>query len=199
MMACNDMQVANEALAEWKSEQLPHKRHRQFGAKMYFVRLQISHLYESLKIIDQIRGDRQLMKLVDQCDAKTQQSFQELEAFLPNGAKRQWLDRMVGKLRHNLVFHYDESGKLIERAIADRAARAEAWHSSVTRGSAAYLWHFKPADDILDSIVVRQIWGVPRQQDMRTEVDRIVDEIHQVFLSFVDFSGEFIWKYCSRG
>ncbi|OHC75225.1 MAG: hypothetical protein A3G18_06590 [Rhodospirillales bacterium RIFCSPLOWO2_12_FULL_58_28] len=105
---------------------------------------------------------------------------------------------MVGNLRNNLVFHYDESGKLIERAILDRAGRAGARLSSVTRGSTAYLWHFKPADDVVDSIVVRQIWGVPRDKDLRAEVDKIAGDIHEVFLHFTDFAGEFIWKYIER-
>jgi len=92
----------------------------------------------------------------------------------------------MGRLRHNLVFHYDESSKLIMKAISDRAERTEARHSSITRGSTAYLWHFKPADDIVDSIVVRQIWGIPRDKDLRAEIDIITDEVHQLFLCFVD-------------
>lgn len=198
MMACNDMQLANEALAEWKKEQPRLQKHREVGAKMYFLRLQISHLYEALKIVEQIRIDGSLLRLVKQCDQRTQNSFHELEPFLPNGSKRDCFESMVGRLRHNLVFHYDESGKLIERAISDRAGRPEARYSSVTRGSTAYLWHFKPADDIMDSIVVRQIWSVPRDKDLRTEADRVADEIHRIFLCFVDFAGEFIWKYCGR-
>ena len=198
MMACNDMQLANEALAEWKKEQPRLRKHREVGAKMYFVRLQISHLYEALKIVEQIRIDGSLLRLVKQCDQRTQNSFHELEPFLPNGSKRNWFESMAGMIRHNLVFHYSQSGKLIERAISDRAGRPEARHSSITRGSTAYLWHFKPADDIVDSIIVRQIWCISRDKDLRTEVDIIVDEIHRIFLCFVDFAGEFIWKYCGR-
>jgi hypothetical protein len=105
---------------------------------------------------------------------------------------------MVGQLRNKLAFHYEGSGKLIGRAVSDKAKGTEPRHSSVTRGSTAYLWHFKIADDIVDSIVVRQIWGVPSGKELRAEVDRIADEIHQIFLRFVDFAGEFIWKYCER-
>jgi hypothetical protein len=53
------------------------------------------------------------------------------------------------------------------------------------------------ADDIIDSIVVRQIWGIPKTADLRAEGDKIVDYIHQIFLWFMDFSTEFIWKYCN--
>ena len=196
MMACNDMQIANECLAEWKRQQPRHRKHRERGARMYFVRLQISHLFEAFKIVEQIRGDSNLMRLVKQCDLKTQSSFRELESFLPKGAKRPWLQKMVGRLRNKLVFHYDESGKLIVRAVSDLAKGTAARPSSITRGSTAYLWHFKPADDIVDRIVVRQIWDVPSDKEVRAEVDRIADEIHEVFSCFVDFAGEFIWRYC---
>ena len=198
MMACNDMQLANEALAEWKKEQPRHRKGREAGARMYFVRLQVSHLYEALKIVEQIRGDRSLMLQIESCDRRTQNSFQKPEPFLPGGDRQGWFQKMAGRLRHNLAFHYDGSGKLIEKAISDRTGRSEARHSSVTRGSTAYLWHFKPADDIVDSIVLRQIWGVPRDKDLRTEVDKIADDIHRVFLHFTDFAGEFIWRYCDH-
>jgi hypothetical protein len=42
MMACNDMQLAG-----WKKQQPRSQKHREVGAKMYFLRLQISHLYEA--------------------------------------------------------------------------------------------------------------------------------------------------------
>jgi len=198
MMACNDLQLANEALDKWKKEQPRLRKGREVGAKMYFVRLQISHLYEALKIVEQIHTDESLLRLVKQCDQRTQNWFHELEPFLPNGSRRQWFESMVGKLRHNLVFHYSQSDKMIERAISDRAGRPEARYSLVTRGSTYNLWHFKTADDIVDSIVVRQIWGIPRDKDLRTEADRIAEEIRQVLLCFVDFAGDFIWKCFER-
>ena len=30
------------------------------------------------------------------------------------------------------------------------------------------------------------------------EVDRITDEIHELFLYFVDFAGELLWRYCEQ-
>lgn len=150
------------------------------------------------KIIDQIRKDPVLLSLVRQTDAKTQQSFANLEQFLPGGARRGQIEKLMGRVRSNLTFHYEESGKLIAKAISDRAARSEARVSSVTRASTAYLWHFKVADDVVDSVVVRQMWGIPRSADLRTEVDKIVDDLHQIFLWFFEFSGEFIWKYCGN-
>ena len=196
MMACNDMSLSNQALTEWKKEQPNMKKLRQIGAGMYFVRTQLAHLHEGLKVIEAIRADPSLMALVATCDQQTQGSFQQLVPFLPGESMRAEFEQLIGRVRHNLTFHYDQSGKLIESAISDRAARAEARQSSVTRGSTAHLWHFKVADDVVDSIVVRQIWKIPRSSDLRAEADKIAGRVHQIFLWFVDFSGEFIWRYC---
>lgn len=195
MMACNDLQLANEALSEWKKEQSLFRKSRQLGACMYFIRLQLGHLFEGLKIVAQIRNNPTLFSLVGQCDAQTKESFANLEQFLPGGAKRPEIEKLMGRIRNNLTFHYEGNGKLIAKAISDRAARAEARLSSVTRGSTMYLWHFKTADDVVDSIVLRQIWGIQRTADPQIEANKIADYLHQICLWFVDFSGEFTWKY----
>jgi hypothetical protein len=195
MMACNDLSLANEALSEWKKEQPNNRKPRQIGAGMYFVRTQIAHLYEALKVIEAIRNTPALLALVNRCAARTKNSFQNLEQFLPGGPKRDYFEKLVGRIRHNLTFHYNQCDRLIKRALSDRAARSETLVSSLTRGDTAYLWHFKAADDIIDSIVVRQIWRIPRTADLGNEADRVADDLHQIFLCFMDFSGEFIWKY----
>jgi hypothetical protein len=196
MMACNDLSLANQSLSEWKMELPSGRKSRQIGAGMYFVRTQLAHLHEGLKVIEEIKKAPVLMALVARCDNQTQQSFNELMQFLPKEPKRPEFEQLVGRVRHNVTFHYDESGKLIEEAVLDRASRPDARMSSITRGDTAYLCHFKIADDIVDSIVVRQIWAIPRELDVRIEADRIADRVHQILLWFVDFSGEFIWKYC---
>ncbi|MBN1291276.1 MAG: hypothetical protein JXB48_05490 [Candidatus Latescibacteria bacterium] len=195
MMACNDLSLANEALLHWKEEQSPMQKHRELGAKMYFVRIELSHLFEGLKVIDEIRKNNELMTLLSRCDRRTQNSFNELVKVLPGGTEWKKLEKLIGQLRHNLAFHYDKSGKLIKKAIADRASSTQTKNSSITRGSSMYLWRFNVADDIVDSIVVRQLWGIPRQSDLSVEADSIAEYIHKIFLSFVDFAGEFIWKY----
>ena len=198
MMACNDLTITNQALGDWKQEERPGRKPRQTGACMYFIRAQMAHLHEGMKIIEDIRNDNTLSMLVNRCDTQTQQSFRELEQHLHGGLKRDRFEQLAGRIRHNLTFHYDESGTLIERAISDRAGRTEAQISTITRGSTAHLWHFKVADDVVDSIVVRQIGKIPREADLRAEADAMIDEVHQIALSFLDFSGEFIWKYCER-
>jgi hypothetical protein len=162
---------------------------------VYFVRTQISHLYEGLKVIAELRQDPDLLKIVEICDSHTQLCFHELEQYVQAGPKKQRFDKLAGRIRHNLGFHYDESGKLIMKAILDRAARPDARVSLITRGDNINLWHSKVADDVVDSIVVRYIWDIPRGADLRLHADAIADEVHKILCQFLDFSGEFIWKY----
>jgi hypothetical protein len=198
MMAFNDLSLANQALSRWQEEQPNCRKVRQVGAKMYFVRIQISHLYEGLKIIDAIRKDPALSNLVGRCGRETQRAFHKLEEFLPEGKNRKEFEKLVGQIRHNLTFHYNESGRLIKRAILDRATCGEANNSSITASDDASSWHFKVADDVVDSIVVRQIWDIPRNTDLRSEVDKTLDRVYEIFLWFVTFSAGFIWKYLNK-
>lgn len=198
MMACNDLSLANEAQGVWKDERSPMRKSRSTGAQMYFVRLQVSHLNEALKIIRELRDDASLMRTVDLCDAQTRASFATLKQFISGGAKHAEFAKVAGRIRQNLGFHYDESGKLIVKALKDRVSKYGASRSSVTRGSTAHLWHFELADEILDRIVVREIWKIPEAADLRNEADKMALWIHEVLLAFVDFSGEFIWKYLGR-
>ena len=198
MMACNDITITNQALGDWKNVERQGRRSRQRGACMYFIRAQIAHLYEGMKIIEEIRNESTLSILVNRCDTQTQQSFRKLEQYLQGGPRRRRFEQLAGMVRNNLTFHYCEKGKLIEKAIAGRGSGTEAQVSTITRGSTAHLWHFKVADDVVESIVVRQIGNIPRDADLRAEADVIMDEVQQIALSFLDFSGEFIWKYCER-
>lgn len=198
MMACNDMALANQALADWKSESRPERSAKKHGAGMYFVRIQMAHLFEGLKIIEEIRDSAELMTLVDRCDERTKRSFADLTSYLRDGANHQNFDRLIGRVRHNVTFHYHQGGELIERAVVALASQPEHRTSSVTRGSDAYRWYFKVADDVVENIVVHQIWRIAPGADVSAESDRIAGELHRIFLSYMDFAGEFIWCYCER-
>lgn len=196
MMACNDLSLANQALEDWKKTTERERRDRKRGAGMYFVRVELSHLHEALKIIHQLERTPTLRALVEQCDARTQESYAEVLAHAYGGAKHGRFQQLVEQMRHKVAFHYDDSGKLIWWAIEDRASRPDGNHSSITRASEAHRWRFDVADDVVDSMVVRKFWQIPRSADLREEADKIADEVHAVLLRFVDFCGEFIWKYC---
>lgn len=195
MMACNDMQRANEALSIWRENTASSLRAKQVGAMMYFVRMQIGHLFEGLKVIADISNNDVLLKIIQQSDRRTKQSFEYLQQCLPNGSRSEEFKTLAGRVRHNLAFHYDETGKLIQRAISKRASSPDSTISTITRGDTVFRWHLKVADDLVDSIVCRQIWKIPYEANFREEADKITDKIHEVYLKFMDFSGEIIWKY----
>jgi hypothetical protein len=196
MMACNDLSYANQALGRCRATSNPRLAQYGAGAALYFVRIQLGHLFEAFKVIASIEADPRLLSVVNSCDTQTQECFAELRQFVNGAPKRQEILNLAGKIRHNLAFHYDESGDLISRAISDRARRPEADVSSLTRGDSMELWDFRPANEIVDSIVVRQIWKIPRTADLRSEADKAAARVHQIMLWFVDFAGEFVWRYC---
>jgi len=196
MMACNDLSLANQALDDWKRTESRERIDRKIAAGMYFVRIELSHLHEALRVIHEIKNRPSLRAVVERCDLRTRDSYIELIDYIHGGSKYNRFQQLVGKLRHNLTFHYEQSDTLVAKAIADRASRPDANLSSITRASTAHRWRFKVADDIVDSIVVRQLWQIPRTADLRMEADKIADEVHAVLRRFLDFSGEFIWRYC---
>jgi hypothetical protein len=198
MMACNDMSLANQALDDWKRPQARDRIDTQLAACMYFVRVELAHLYEALKIIQEVQVSPGLSALVQQCDIRTRESFSELLNHVHGGCKHKRLQQLVGQLRHNLTFHYHQCDKLILSAIDDRASRPEANHAWITRASTAHRWRFSLADDVIDSVVVRQLWAIPRDADLRVESDKIADEVHAVMLRYLDFAGEFAWKYVEQ-
>jgi len=135
--------------------------------------------------------------MIEQTDLQTRHSFDRLKPFLRGGSRRRWFEEKVGRIRHNVTFHYEESGTLIERAIADIASRGR--FSPITRGDTAYRWYFQTGDEVSDNIVRRQIWKIPRDIDVEVASGNIIHEIHQdIFLPFVDFAGELFWKFTNR-
>ncbi|MCA3416716.1 MAG: hypothetical protein INF84_19130 [Roseomonas sp.] len=106
MMACNDMQTANEALSYWKEKRVQQPTGRAHGAGMYFIRLQISHLSEALKIIKKIKQNSYLLNLLNRCDGNTQNAFSQLEKVTKNTDE---IHNKMIQLRSNIGFHYLET------------------------------------------------------------------------------------------
>ena len=152
MMACNDMSLANQALTHWKGPSSRIRKARATFAAMYFIRTQISHLYEALKIIEEIEKDTLLKGLIARCDSRTQQSYAKLLTYLKGGVNHSVLSHLAGQLRHNLTFHYAQSASLIERAIDDLAQRGK--NSSVMRADTAHGWHFEIGDLVVDQLLI---------------------------------------------
>lgn len=161
MMAFNDLAVSNEGLSIFKERYATKQNNKDRGAAMYFIRLQASHLHEAMKIVDAIAAHERLRNVVAQCSGATRTAFDRLVALRSDDAQRRKFEQYVGRLRHNLTFHYDESGDLIKRAMEERAKQPEGNPTSITRGTEPYSWRLTIADDVVDTIVCRQIWNIP--------------------------------------
>ena len=179
MMVVNDMSLAMDAQRRWSEDAGKQRAHRERGAKIYFVRLQISHIFEAMKIIEEIRDDPDLMRVVDRSGGRTQKAFAQLLAF-------------KGSIRNNLTFHYDP--KTIELALASLAAKHPDATGSVSLADEPHNWFFEPGDMVGDRAVVREIFKVPEGADVPTETDRIVMRLHEIVQMFGGVAGSLIWQ-----
>jgi len=185
MMALNDMSLANDSLAQWHSEQPRNRQGRQTGAKMYFLRVLISHTFEALDIIKQIRDTPELVDAVKQCDAQTQGSYSAVAGAIISDD----YNRML-RIRSNISFHYGR--KIVEQGLTELAAEHPDVAVAMTLGSEPILWHFEPADLVVDRIVCRKIFDIPKGADISKEIDVIVDRIQRIGEQLADFAGHFI-------
>lgn len=194
MMAFNDLAIANEGLDASKKRLAQKYTDKDRGAALYFIRVQASHLFEAMTIIDQVAASSSLQQLLSACSEQCQEAFARLLHIRTDATARKKFELYFALLRNNVTFHYDESGKRIAKAMA-RCATRPINVTSFTRGTEAYSWRFKVADDVVDSIVCRDIWKIPDDADLRAEADAAADYGHAIFLDFVNFCTEFIPRY----
>lgn len=195
MMAFNDMVLANRAARAYKGDLNPTEKHLAKGANMYFIRLQMSHLSEGMKILSGLDESPGFQRILSSCSEAAQAAYRRLALFAYDGPQKTWFVKHVARARHGLTFHYEESEKMIDWALKDRASRPEAELSSITVGDHGHLWRFHVADDVVDSILCRKIWQIPRNTDLRKEADEMADKIYSIYCDFVDFAGPFVLAY----
>jgi hypothetical protein len=169
------------------------------GAKMYFLKMQISHLFEGMGIIEDIKDNPEFKKLLERTDDTTRDLFNKLLEFTKSGVRGEEFRGKIRAIRDNLGFHYhDKESKKIKRALADRGSRKGARFSTFEISEDAHKWYFKAADDIVDSIIVRQLWKIARDLDAREETDKIMDWAFGIFETFLDFCGRLIQDFFKK-
>src|ERR1039457_7740826 len=99
MMVMNDMSLAMDGLGLWINDERP-RQHREVGARIYFARLQLSHLYEGMKIVEEIENDTELRNAVDASGSFTRKCFAKLVAFRDSKE----YEKIMGRIRNNLTF-----------------------------------------------------------------------------------------------
>jgi hypothetical protein len=188
MMVINDMSLAMDGQRRWIEDAKSERQHRERGAKIYFIRLQISHIYEAMKIVEEIRDSPVLMKAVDRSDHFTKKSFAALLAFIASPE----FEKMMGRIRSNLTFHYDP--KTIDRALASLVARHPDASGSMSLGDEPHNWFFEPGEMVGDRAAVREIFKMPEALDVVAETDKIVMRLHEIIQMFGSFAGSLIWQ-----
>lgn len=193
MMACNDISLANQCLKRFQEEQDPIRKHVQKGALIYFLRLQCGHLKEAMSLIQEICNDQALLPKIEHCSQKVQKCFYQMKDCLRGGQNHQRFEDYVTKIRNKVSFHYDP--QKVHVALEKLASRVDTSTSRITRGDDISLWRFELADAIHDSIICRQIWGIPEDADLREQADQKSDFASNLCLSFLEFCGEFIFSW----
>jgi hypothetical protein len=191
MIAINDMALAHDALRLWAEEEEHSRKHRERGGKIYFVRLQISHIYEALSIVKEIRDSPALMKAVERSSRRTQAAFEKLAQFIDSDK----FEKIMGRIRNNLTFHYDP--KTIGRALQALLEKHPTALGSISLGDDPLDWYCEPGDMIVDRAGVRDIFKVPEGVDVREETDRIIMYLHGIVQIFGGFAASLIWENSS--
>lgn len=199
MMAANDICVANQCLTRFEESYRNDRlgMHILKGAKMYFLRLEWGHLNEAMKLIQQVHDTKELFEFLPmQCSCQTQEAFGRLAKCLKGGSDYQRFKKAVAIVRHKTVFHYDKD--MAANALSVRASHLKFERSKITLGTVGDLWRYHVADDIVDSIICRQIWQIPRNANLVEEADKISLFAQHLCKDYQIYCSGFIIKYLKR-
>ena len=133
--------------------------------------MQGAHLFEGIAAIKEVRESQSLMNTVAQCSNRSRSAFTSLCNCLQGGSEYNMFRQSVGSIRNRIAFHYSAGD--IDWAIRDRTQRNNAQKSSMTAGQDVHSTRFEFGDDLIDSIVCRRLWKIPRHANARQEADRI--------------------------
>lgn len=193
MMACNDITTCNQALGACRADPCEKTDYIRRGAGMYFLRLQLAHLNEAFKAVSDISRHPKLQTMVDRCPRATADQLADLLSFADGGARRKEFQRYVESVRHKVTFHYDQ-GK-VQAALRDRARRRGETAHFVTFSDDIRRIRFQVADDVIDTLVCRKLWGITQETDIRISADRIADFSFKICTALLDFASVFIARY----
>jgi hypothetical protein len=173
----------------WAETLEQHRAHRKGRARMYFIRLIMSHVHEAFKIIDEINRDPDLTAAVDKCDARTKANFAELVRLLTS-RERGYLTRF----RTKTTYHYDEE---VPRDTLSKVVEHDpdaTWSYSI--GSKPLDWHYEIADAVVDRMVVRFVFDAdePRSPERSVRVREIAVRLDEVQALLTDFATHFIQR-----
>lgn len=164
------------------------RKKRSVGAKMYFVRLMIAHIFEALKVINKINGDPELKNAVGQCDQKTQGLFNKAAAIIGTEPAKK-----MKKVRDNITFHYLHDK--IDTALTSLAKKFPNDKRPISIGERTIDWYYEPSDRIIDNAVLREIFEIPEDADLGVELKKVIESIQSIGDDLGSFAGQFIFHH----
>jgi hypothetical protein len=192
-LVCNDLAIANSSMGRYKQSQTKSLSHVGAGGGIYFARVLSGHLYEGMKAIQKVKHSSRLGKVALKCSPRAKGAFSALCDCLTGGREENNFRKYVGKIRNKIAFHYDPD--FLRWAIEDRASRSASDMASLTAGEDIHSTRFEFGDALLDSIVCRKLWEIPRSADLQVEADRVANWCHTKCLQFLEFGQEFVPRF----
>ena len=192
-LVCNDLAIANASMGRYKQIEKPSLSYIRIGGMRYFSRLICGHLHEGMKAIKGVRQDQRLLNFVGQCSKQAQDAFAALCECLRGGREEHNFKKYGGRIRNGVAFHYDPSD--LRWALEGRSKWSTAETSSLTGGSDIHTTRFEFADDLLDSIVCRKLWEIPRRVDVIAEADRIGNWCNTKCVEYLRFGEHFVPRF----
>lgn len=203
MMVLQDFALANHSMETWKTEQNRKLKSRKVGAGRYFLRLQLSHLLEAFKIVqNEIETSAELKAAIGACDTQTKKSYQTVIDFMGSDDYN-----LLLRIRNNIGFHYDRKvvtqslRRLEERQVNKRKKNIYTNdNAALTLGHDAMDWYFTLTDSVENDVVVHGIFNLPQNDqpaDLQAKTDAIVMRLHEIAGVFADFAGHFV-KYHAK-
>ncbi len=191
MMFVNDLTLCNDAMEQWhKYEDPPHKS-RESGAKMYFVRLMIAHMFEALKVVNKINTTPELKEAVERCEKTTQDAFARAVKIIGTTDYK-----LMKKVRDSITFHYLHDN--VESALTLLADKHPNDPRPITIGTRAIDWHYEPCDRIIDNAVLREIFEVAEDADLKEELETYAELYLTLGDDIMAFAGPFIFHHASK-
>lgn len=187
MMATNDLTLVEDAISNWANDEDSRRNGRRLSARMYFMRLQLAHLFEAVTLVKRV--EKKFMAQLDECDDRTKGAFDELRKL----SKSSDYAKLLEDMRNKMTFHYDISE--IRAALDTICDKNPALEANVSFGTEPLHWHFELADLVADKIVVRRFWDIPEDADVRAAADEIAVRLQNYTKAFVEFAGGFIDRH----
>ncbi len=192
-MAVNDINLALQCVDNFRQGQPGISKHAQQGNGRYFIQLQCGHLHEALKLIKEVQKSPMLQRIIERSPRLIQDAYKQLLNYIPGGAKHDDFKKYITSIRNKVVFHYD--AEPVKKALANGRGRLGSRRTTITLGTEPALGRFDLADDIIDTIVSRQMWDIPSSADVQAEADRIADWGWEICRNFLQFGYELAQQY----